>query len=343
METPIAITDLAMISCLAQGAEANAAIMRCGYANPLPTEFYSPHSMEPYLGATIEGLNSLGIERYVEMAARVIEEMIVSQGDLPQGLFSVFCLPQEDELPDPEFHDTFYRLLDKRFGAQRFSHQSLSAYGGRCAIVPAFEAVAKHLNEGHPQALVVAVDTLLTSERIDRFREASSTPRLLDEGMPDGFIPGEAAVALLLRHAVPGDEQTCITGIGYGLEEALVDSDEIMTGQGLSQAIRQATGDASLKVSDTDFRIASASGEAYFFEETTLAASRVLERKRESWPLWLPADHIGEAGAAVGGAMAVMAHYAFTKGYAPGPRALCQLSNDDRQRAAFVLERVASQ
>jgi 3-oxoacyl-[acyl-carrier-protein] synthase-1 len=343
MQSPIVIAELAMVSCLAHSAEANAAVMCRAYSNSLPTEFYSANSKKLDLDASIEGLTTLDVERHVELAERVIKQLTETQVDLPEGLFSVFCLPQVDEVPDAEFHDAFYRLLDQKFGVERFSHQSLSAFGGRCSIVSAFDIVAKYLDEadgGQQQALVVAVDTLLTTERIAQLQAASKRPRLLDEGMPDGFIPGEAAVALLLRRPTSGKAQTCVTGIGFGLEEAVVDSDQVVTGHGLSQAIRRAAGDASLNVSDTDFRICSANGEGYFFEENALVASRVLEQKRESWPLWHPADHLGEVGAAVGGAMVVMAHYAFVKGYAPGSRALCQLSNDDRQRAAFVLERI---
>jgi hypothetical protein len=50
MRAAISIAGLGMVSSLGHGAEANAAVMRCGYSKVLPTEFYSQNSNEPYLG-----------------------------------------------------------------------------------------------------------------------------------------------------------------------------------------------------------------------------------------------------------------------------------------------------
>jgi len=79
------------------------------------------------------------------------------------------------------------------------------------------------------------------------------------------------------------------------------------------------------------------SGEDYFFREAALAMTRAFEQTVPDHPLWHPAAHIGEVGAAVGGAIVVQAHQALVRGYAPGPAALCHQSDDGPARAAFLM------
>ena len=338
--TPLAVKGLGMRSCLGGGAEWNAAIMRCGYSNFFPTDFIGRNPGEPYLGARIEGLDPLGgIARYVEMAAAVIEETLGGERKALPTLPLICCLPRPEDLPAEDFHEEFNQRLLARLEITSLARDSVFYYLGRSAAADAFYTARECLEAGHPSVLVVAADTLLSARRIAGYGHGSAQPRLLDGGMPDGFIPGEAAVALRLGKTDADGTQTCITGLGFGEEEATVDSDLPLLGEGLTQAVREAAKRAGVRVSDTDFRLSSANGEGYFFEETALVASRTLEEKRDIWPLWQPADHIGEVGAAAGPAMVVMAHYAFAKGYAPGPRALCQLSGDDSRRSAFIMER----
>jgi 3-oxoacyl-[acyl-carrier-protein] synthase-1 len=341
VKAAISIAGLGMVSSLGYGAEANAAVMRCGYSKVLPTEFYSQNSNEPYLGAQIDGLESLGSERFAEMAGMAIEQVLENHPKLPVDLATIFCLPQIDEIPYEIFEEDFFSFLYSKIGEHRLSSHPLFAYGGRCSVASAFKVAQQKLNEDQHYCLIVAVDSLLDAQRIARYENYADIARLLDEEMPDGFIPGEAAVALLLSRPVPGEIQTCIRGIGFGSEAVTVDSDEVLMGRGLTQAIKEAAAGATVRVCDTDFRLSSANGESYFFQETSLAGTRAMEDKRDFWPLWHPADHIGEVGAVVGAAMVVMAHYAFEKNYAPGARVLCELSNDNSQRAAFILERVA--
>jgi 3-oxoacyl-[acyl-carrier-protein] synthase-1 len=329
-----------MRSCLGGGAEWNAAIMRCGYSNFFPTDFIGRNPGEPYLGARIEGVDPLGgVTRHVEITASVVEEALGEERVALPGLPLICCLPRPEDLPTEDFHEEFNRRLLARLEIASLARDSVFYYLGRSAAADAFHTARECLEAGHPSVLVVAADSLLNARRIAGYGYGSDLPRLLDEGMPDGLIPGEAAVALRLSEPNPERIQTCITGLGFGEEEATLESDLPLLGEGLTQAARDAAQGAGIRVSDTDFCLSSANGESYFFEETALVASRILEQKCESWPLWHPADHIGEVGAAVGLAMVVMAHYALVKGYAPGPRALCQLSGDDSRRSAFILER----
>ena len=345
---PLAVQALGMISCLGYNAEANAAMMRCGYSNSHYSDFTNPRNKKRFLMAEIEDLAMLrGEKKLSTMMVRAVENITGNEcyKEALRDIPSAFSFPEEERSSyflDETFITTLGDHFFSKFDTDCFRQESPYVRTGRTGFAHALVNAERMLYQGDAErVLVVCVDSLLSNQSLLYYLERSiDYQRVNDEKNSLGFIPGEAAVALLLGRPEPGREQTCITGVGFGHEEATIDSDEVLIGVGLTQAVREAVESANIPVSDTDFRISSTNGESYFFQEAALVAARVLEKKRESWPLWHPAEHIGEVGAAAGGAMVVMGHYAFIKGYAPGIRALCQLSNDDSQRAAFVLERM---
>lgn len=86
-----------------------------------------------------------------------------------------------------------------------------------------------------------------------------------------------------------------------------------------------------------DFRISDLAGEQYGFKEQALMVSRTLRQRRPDFPLWHPADCIGDIGAAAGIAQIVCASAAFQRGYAPGPHALLCTGGVTGKRAVAVL------
>jgi 3-oxoacyl-[acyl-carrier-protein] synthase-1 len=346
----LAVLNLGMVSCLSDSTEANASIMRIGYSNALPSEFYPSGNDEAYLAsmAQFSGEASnhfMGLARWVELAGIAAAEALQGRIEKLPDILVVACFPSASQNTDSlnaSIKTNFLARLVESLGAKQAGNRSSFSMSDRISFVNGLQQARERIyQDGFNHVLLIAVDSLLNQHRMNLYEGWSDLPRLFTEENSNGFIPGEAAVALLLGKP-DGTEQTCITGIGFGEEPAPINSGEILRANGLSEAIRNAAADAGIRVCDTDFRISSANGEEYWFKEASLAQSRTLEEKRESHPLWHPADHIGEVGAAVGGAMVVMAHYAFEKGYAPGKRALCQLSNDDQHRAAFILERTES-
>jgi 3-oxoacyl-[acyl-carrier-protein] synthase-1 len=92
-----------------------------------------------------------------------------------------------------------------------------------------------------------------------------------------------------------------------------------------------------LTMGDLDYRITDIGGEQYQFKEAALALSRLLRVRKEEFDIWHPADCIGEVGAASLPCMLGVVLYAAQKGYAPGPRPLAHLGNDDGKRVALAL------
>lgn len=337
----LAIKNLGMVSSLALGAEATASAMRCSYEGFIQSHFINPLNNKHLITAEIPHYHHLrGEDKLAEMAKDVIAEATKGE-EITGSLPLVLCL-QSTELESYYNTDTFISDLSSHFSKKKFSTDSTVIRKDKVGFNKSLEkAEALLYNKGYPFVLLLCIDSYISNKTLTHFLKAGfDYPRINDEENHLGFTPGEAAVAILLTRPSDDKNETCITGIGYGTEEVTIESNEVFKAEGLSDAIRHAVNDAGIRVCDTNFRISSVNGESYYFKEAGLAIKKTLEEKVESHSLWHPADNIGDVGASMGGAMVVMGYYAFKKSYAPGQRALCQLSNDNKSRAAFILERM---
>jgi 3-oxoacyl-[acyl-carrier-protein] synthase-1 len=134
-----------------------------------------------------------------------------------------------------------------------------------------------------------------------------------------------------------GNSELRLTGIGFGVERAHIDSEEPLRADGLTAAIATALADSGCALHELDFRITDLSGEQYYFKEAALALTRILRQRKEEFDIWHPAECVGESGAAAGVVILAVAEAACRKGYAPGPNILVHLGNDAGDRAAAVL------
>ncbi|MFQ5652295.1 MAG: 3-oxoacyl-ACP synthase [bacterium] len=187
--------------------------------------------------------------------------------------------------------------------------------------------------------LVCGVDSYLNARALQWLDEHW---RLKTEENSDGVIPGEAAAAVLLQKEVKpnGKPKVRIIGLGFGLEEASVLTEEPLLGLGLTEAARAALESAGLEMHEVDFRISDVTGESYGFKELSLVEARLLRERKEDFPLWHCAESIGDTGAAAGICELIYAVHAFLKGYSPGKRAICFTSAVSEDRAVGVIERI---
>lgn len=189
---------------------------------------------------------------------------------------------------------------------------------------------------GHRHVLIAGVDSFLSAATLSAFEQRE---RLLTSQNSNGFIPGEGAAAVVLAAPVVNEKpQLACIGLGFGTEQATVESEDIpLRAEGLTQAVRAALSEAGCGLEQMDFRLTDISGEQYYFKEASLALSRSLRVRKEFFHLWHPADCIGEVGAAIGPAMLAVALAASRKGYGEGPNIFCHLGNDAGQRAVALL------
>jgi len=161
---------------------------------------------------------------------------------------------------------------------------------------------------------------------------------LLTSNNSNGFIAGEAGAALVVEPVSvgQGDQLVCV-GLGFGVEEAHIYSEEPLRGKGLSEAIKKSLDDAGCGESILDFKMTDLSGEQYYFKEASLAFSRLDRTKREGFDVWHPADCVGEAGSTAGIVMIAVLKMACEKKYSKGDNILTHVANNDGKRSSMIL------
>jgi 3-oxoacyl-[acyl-carrier-protein] synthase-1 len=345
---PMSIVGLGMVSCLASGAELNAAAMRCHYDGFIQTTFQHPGRTNKQVGAPVTdeltGEKLADFEKLGVMLRKVINRAIsslpVDYADLPV----FFSMPNKTPATYFNSDEALQEIVDIAFEdipLGPLHPKSTALWHQRCGFTSALlQAQDMLYRQNKEYALIVGIDSLLNSVSLSYYAGNDRVKkRLIGEGHSDGFIPGEAATAVLLSTPVKNPSEVIIAGVGEAEENAyLGNEEEPLLAKGLVEAIRKASTDAGLELHQAAFRVASVSGEAYFFNEAALAQTRALKRKINTQHIWHPADNIGEVGAAVGGAMVIMTYYAFVLNYAPGSVALCHISNDDSRRGAFYMQ-----
>lgn len=344
----LAVQGVGLVTAVGLCAPASCAAFRAKISNPTETRFIDgagqwimAHQVE--LEQPWRGLSKLA-----RMAARAIKEALQDVPRLQWAKVPMLLCVAEPERPgrlgslDAQLAPMIQDLLGD---GPRFDHaRSAQVAQGRVGVAVALKGARRLLAETEvPHVLVVATDSLITWPTLGPLERED---RLLTERNSNGFMPGEAAGALLLGRAgtagaaaatSQGGELT-ITGLGFASEAAYIASDEPLRGDGLANAIRAALDDADLAMHDIDCRITDVSGEHYYFKEAALALSRTLRQRKEEFDIWHPAECTGEVGAASGATVLTLAHAACAKRYTLGPRVLAHWANDSGQRAAAVLQ-----
>lgn len=317
-------------------AAASCAAFRAKLTNPTETHFID--SQGGWLMAHQVPLHSplRGLAKLSAMGTLAIHEAIVATPpDQRQQMPLILCVAETDRPGRMEgLDDRLFEMIRSEAGVG-YSPHSLVVRQGRVGMAVALMKVRQLIeSSAAPQVLVAATDTLLTWPTLSHYEEAR---RLLTPLNANGFMPGEAAGALLVGAPSGAPGEMLCTGIGFGRETAHINSEEPLRAEGLTQAIKGALADAGCGMHDMDFRITDLAGEQYYFKEATLALSRILRVRKEEFDIWHPAECTGEVGAASGATILAAAMAACSKRYAPGPHLLAHMSNDGGQRAALTL------
>lgn len=321
-------------------APAACAAIRCGLNNFSETRFMDGNG--EWIVAAEVPLETpfLGRTKLIHMAAMAIQEAL---GDLTQEKIKttpiLLCLP---EVARPgrmaDIDQSLIQEIGEVTGFKFDSHSAIIAEG-RVSGVKAIEQAHELMGTGTiSQVLIVGTDSYVTAATLGAFEKED---RILTEKTSNGFIPGEAASAVLLVPAQSAlNAAVTIRGIGFGNEHAHIRSEHPQRAEGMVQAVKAALAMAGCELGDLDYRICDVSGEQYYFKEAALLLSRVLRNRKEVFDIWHPAECIGETGAAIVPVVLAVASAAAAKGYAKGNGALCHFSNDDGQRAAIVVQAI---
>jgi 3-oxoacyl-[acyl-carrier-protein] synthase-1 len=187
--------------------------------------------------------------------------------------------------------------------------------------------------------ILLAVDSYLSEDRLLLLDEARRIRSLRNV---DGFIPGEAAVAMVLEPPARARMRrvgaiATITRLALGSEPHALTSDQQSSGTGLTQVLREVL-DGVEPQGMWPWVLCDMNGESYRAFEWALAMARLPERLGTVGRLTHPADCMGDVGAAFGGVLLALSATGFLRGYAPAARSVLWTASDGSSRAAALVE-----
>jgi 3-oxoacyl-[acyl-carrier-protein] synthase-1 len=155
-----------------------------------------------------------------------------------------------------------------------------------------------------------------------------------------GFIPGEAAGAILLvsEHVIPRlavESLAQLLSVGTAIEQNRINTETVCIGQGLTAAFRAGLAGLPAGACVTDV-ICDMNGEPYRADEFGFAAVRVKESFMAASDFVAPADCWGDVGAASMPLSVILATIAGWKSYAKGPHAFVWASSESGERGASL-------
>jgi 3-oxoacyl-[acyl-carrier-protein] synthase-1 len=333
---PLALSSFGLVTGVGLNAPSTCAAIRCAMDNFQETRFMDSGG-EWIMGCEVPLEQPWrGKTKLIKMLARALQETLTQAPEVvPEETPLLLCLPESDR-PGRVIDDDNQFFLDLCAELNlEFHEKSKIVPQGHVSIATALLKARKLFQELRvPQVLIIAADSLLVGPTLAAYEDKD---RLLTSQNSNGFIPGEAGAALLVRPAGQGagPELVC-TGLGFGIEKATVNSEEPLRADGLASAIKAALSEVGCDMGALDFRITDVAGEQYHFKEASLALSRILRTRKAEFDIWHPADCVGEVGAASGLIIAAVGAFATHKEYDKGKNILLHLGNDGGQRAAVV-------
>jgi len=334
---PAFITGVGMVSAAGYDAAASCAAVRAVIANITETGFLVDG--QPLYAAQIALPNDLRGHRKIHtLLGCAAAEALGEAGPAASPLIMIVAVA-EPERPGALLPSDAVLLQGLATDlAVQLDHRSRVLRLGRWAGAAALDAARQELAGGGDRVLVVAYDSLLTGPTVSHLADQR---RLLSERQPDGYIPGEAAAAIVIS-AVPAPGCVRVAGLGIGTEPVLRGSERRLRADGLCAAIRAAVAESGQSLAQVGWRIAGVRGDQYDFTEDASAIGRTLRQVRPRFDIWTSLDRLGEIGAAVLPALITIAVHAFRRQYAPGPSVLVHLGGDGGERMALILEHTES-
>lgn len=345
MKTPLAILSTGMVSAVGNTASSSCAAIRCSLDNNTETAFIDDGG-EFIFAAQVEWPDQQrGIGKLCGMLVSAVRECLAFRPDLSPAQIPILIGVSERSRPGrfAELETELTKALGGALGCELHKDSAFFPFG-RMAGVEALVAAHDIIAQGKAEYCIVAgADNLIVGPTLAFYQKQQ---RLKTSKNSDGFIPGEAACALLVHAAGKGKQPELVWhGIGRGLEPATLDSEKPHRADGLVQAITAAFSDSGKTYADLHYRMTDATGEQYWFKDAALALARTMRQLKESFDIRHVGDCLGETSAANVPCALAAVLTAAKKGYAPreypvdppGTGVLCQFSGDDGVRCVLVL------
>lgn len=285
----------------------------------------------PVIGApAMIGDDVRGIDRLRVLALMALQECLGDQLEAQPPLPVVVCAP----VLEPFGCDASWllqRMLDDADPGLDPEGSRVIA-GGRGGLPDALMLVEQRLaSQEWPACLLVGVDSLVATARLAREVEAG---RVAGPGNATGFIPGEAAAALLLSLRADAGSAAIITGLGRC--EGGPPYNMFTTAAVLADAAERALANAGIAAPAIGLICHDGPGDWAQLEELAAADARPpLSLVPEAQRL-IPSISTGEVGAAAGALSLAIVGLLLSRGVVHRP-SLAMFASDGPARAAVVL------
>lgn len=352
LSSPLAITGAGAVTPVGPSAARTCAALRAGLSAFAEYPLFRPATREPgwdpeepLRAARVPNIDprASGPTRLVDLASSALGDLFRTAGlrrdDLARAALLI-ALPANDPATErwgsPE---RFVEALGRRTGLASFVTLRTARSGHTGALELLADASALLTAGGVECCILLAVDSYLSP---DRLAWLDAERRLKSDRNVDGFIPGEAAVALLLeapaRARARGANVRAVAGaVGFGVEPEALQSESQSTGVGLAAALRAVLPEACGEV--PSLISCDLNGEHYRAFEWGVVAGRLCERLGGAPRLVHPADCAGDVGAASGALLIALAAAGLERGRTPPARSFVWCASDGELRAAARIER----
>lgn len=336
--TILSVKACGMVTAVGFNAPASLAAIRAGIRNVKETNLWDAESGEFLAGGRVLIPHWwVGLGKLAELIAPAINECLVSAQPIPATEIPIMLGVAAPDRPF-RWKGLDERILDEIQHRLRFKlhPESRVIPHGQISGVVGLQLAAELIERYNLQYCIVAgVDSLVRQDVVEYYLKKR---RILTLTNSNGFSPGEAGSALLVTHTEESSKgELKILGVGIAKENATIESEDPLKGEGLTEAIGKAFDDSGTHIQDMHYRISDLNGEHDKFKEMVFAMmSYERKPKPKLFDLWHPIEYIGEVGAAIGPIVIASALNAGQKGYGIGPSALCTFGSDNGERAAVV-------
>jgi 3-oxoacyl-[acyl-carrier-protein] synthase I len=341
----LCVAGLGASTCVGRDAIATAAAVRAGISGFVDHPYMVSQAGESFQVAKAPWVDPdrEGVERLTALLFPALDEALTPLGHVQSHRLRVALslgLPASRPGLPADLQPTLIGAISSRY---RGRFDGVAAFPiGHAAGMRALEAAVIQMLHGRFDACIVAgadsyidPDTLEWLEANDQLHGAG--PRKY----PWGFIPGEAAGAMLLVSGALAQQAqlfviACLLGTGMAVEPKAIKTETVCIGEGLTAALR-----AALRTLPTGARITDLycdlNGEPYRADEYGFATLRVSEQYDPDLDCVTPTDCLGDIGAASAPVLSLLACIGSWKGYSRGQLALVFCGSEGGERGAAVL------
>lgn len=352
----ICITGLGMISAVGPDVKTSCASIRAGIVRPLKLNNYYVYSRdyEDYEDGLVTGYpiyideydNSK--EKIFSMLENVLKDLHCYSGaedgfikDSP--LFISLPSKERNLINKNEIMEFLEHIQNYNFNPSNVTLFDIGNSGMMFAMTDAMNAM--HDNK-YKMAMLVGVDTLVGYDDLKYFNDKN---RLKTELNSTGFMPGEAAAAILIENQSSAQKrgapiEAIIQSCATGFEPNSVLSEAKPSAVGLSKVINTIVEAEDSKKIIIDIIISDINGEDYRFHELGLLHTKGLTKIQGEKIVLHPASVLGDTGAASAGISICVAVRGMARGYLKSSEAkelsnaLILSSSDTGERGGILLK-----